>query len=182
MAFEVAVGLAAPLDLQMVRKVGAPGNPEFGIGAVADGSPPVIMIDDALVRTVKLPPGYLEAAIERELAEMTRRRERYLGDRSLAEVAGRTVIVVDDGIATGGTARAALTAVRRRGARRIVLASPVAAAESLERLREAADEVHCLLLPDWMTAVGNYYYNFSATSDEEVTGLLAEAERRVRGT
>jgi putative phosphoribosyl transferase len=179
-AFEIAVGLGAPLDVQLVRKVGAPGNPEFGIGAVADGAPPVIMIDEELVRAVKPPAGYVEAEVDRELAEMTRRRERYVGDRPLAEVAGRTVILVDDGIATGGTARAALAAVRRRGAARIILAAPVAAAQSLERLREAADHLECLLVPDWMTAVGNYYSNFRATSDDEVTDLLAAARRHVQ--
>lgn len=179
-AFEIARALGAPLDLQLVRKVGAPDNPEFGIGAVADGAPPVIMIDEALVRAVGPPPGYVEAEVERELAEMARRRERYVGGRPAPDVAGRTVILVDDGIATGGTALAALASVRRRGAERIILAAPVAAAQSLERLQEAADEVACLLVPHWMTAVGNSYDDFRPTTDEEVITLLAAAERGVR--
>lgn len=177
-AFEIAMVLEAPLDVQLVRKVGAPENREFGIGAVADGAVPVIMLDDALVRMVAPPPGYLEAEIERELAEMARRRERYVGDRPPTPVAGRTVILVDDGIATGGTARASIRAVRERGAGRVVLAVPVAAVDSLKRLQAEADEVVCPLAPEWMHAVGSWYEDFSATPDSEVIALLEAAGRR----
>lgn len=178
-AFEIATRIGAPLDLQLVRKVGAPGNREFGMGAVADGIEPVILMNEALVRTVAPPPGYVEAEIARELVEMKRRRDTYLGDRSRVDVAGRTVILVDDGIATGSTARAALAAVRRRGAARVVLAAPVAAPESLPLLREEADEIVCPLVPQSMTAVAKFYDDFRPTSDQDVVELL-EAARRLQ--
>ncbi|MBV8914138.1 MAG: phosphoribosyltransferase [Acetobacteraceae bacterium] len=172
-AFEVARALAAPLDVLLVRKVGAPMQKEFGMGAVAEG--PIVLMDEALVRMVSPPPGYVEAEIERELAEMARRREHYAGARQRADVVGRTVLLIDDGIATGGTARAALRALRERGAAKVVLAVPIAAPESLARLRTEADEVVCLEAPQRMSAVGNAYVDFSPTADAEVVDLLRRA-------
>jgi len=172
-AFEVARALRAPLDVLLVRKVGAPGNREFGMGAVAEG--PIVLLDDALVRSVAPPPGYLEAEVARELAEMARRRERYADARPPVGVAGRTALLIDDGVATGGTARAALRALRARKVGRAVLAVPVAAPDSLAALEAEADEVVCLLAPARMSAVGNHYLDFSPTDDAEVVELLREA-------
>ena len=136
-----------------------------------------MLLDDQLVRLVAPPPGYVEEEIAREMAEMTRRRDRYAGARKPVEVSGRTVVLVDDGIATGGTARAALRALRQRGAARVVLAVPVAAAESVAGLRQEADDIVCLLAPERMNAVGNFYDDFSPTADQEVTDLLEAARR-----
>ncbi len=172
-AVEIAMRLGAPLDLQLVRKIGAPGNRELAIGAVADGEETVMLMNEALMQSVAPPPDYVAAEIARELAEMTRRRDRYLRGRTRAPVEGRTAIVVDDGVATGATARAALAAVRGRGAARLVFAAPVAAAQSLPLLRAEADEVVCLLVPAGMMAVGSYYEDFRPTSDQEVIDLLA---------
>ena len=174
-AFEVAKALAAQLDVVLVRKIGAPGQEEFGIGAVADGVEPLVVLDAALVRHVGAGPDYIAAETRRQLAEMRRRRACYVGERPLLPVEGRTVILIDDGVATGGTARAALRAVRQRGAARIVFAVPVAAAEALARLRSEADELVCLHAPAGMGAVGEFYARFEATSDQEVIALLADA-------
>jgi putative phosphoribosyl transferase len=148
------------------------------MGAVAEGPEPVVVIDDNLVRLVAPPPGYVEAETAREIAEMARRRERYAPARRPVSVEGRLVILIDDGLATGGTARAALRALRRLGARRLVLAVPVAAPEGLSALRPDADEIVSLLEPRTMGAVGQFYEDFSATPDEEVIALLQEAGRR----
>lgn len=177
-AFEVAESLGAPLDILLVRKIGAPDQKEFGLGAVAEGPEPVILLDESLVRMVAPPAGYLEAETKRELEEMARRRARYAGSRQPVAIAGRTVIVIDDGIATGGTARAALRALRQLRAGKVVLAVPVAAPESLESLRPEADKIICLLEPALMRAVGNYYGDFGPTSDQEVKDLLELAQRR----
>jgi putative phosphoribosyl transferase len=176
-AFEVARALDAPLDVLLVRKIGAPAHEEFGIGAVVDGNPPVAVVDDMLVRLTQASPAYVEATIRRETAEIERRRRLYVGDRVPSAPAGRTVILVDDGIATGGTARAALRTLARAGARKRVLAVPVAPADSLEELREDADEVVCLSTPEPFIAVGVHYDDFCQTSDEEVVRLLHESRR-----
>ncbi len=176
-AYEVAEALDAPLDIVLVRKIGAPGHKELGMGAVAEGREPVVVMDERLVRVVAPPPGYVAAETAREIAELTRRRERYAPARVAVPVEGRLVVLVDDGLATGGTARAALRALRQRGAGRLVLAVPVGAPENLEDLRPEADEIECLLTPAWMGAVGQYYADFSATPDEEVVALLREAAR-----
>jgi putative phosphoribosyl transferase len=172
-AFEVARALRAPLDILLVRKVGAPHQKEFGMGAVAEG--PIVLMDEELVRLVAPPPGYVEAETARELAEMARRREEYAGARHPVSVAGRTVLLIDDGIATGGTARAALRTLRQRGAARVVLAVPVGAPDSLESLQADADEVVALRAPEQMSAVGHFYADFSPTPDSEVTSLLRES-------
>lgn len=175
-AFEVAQALAAPLDILLVRKIGAPDQKEFGMGAVAEG--PIVLMDQALVRRVAPPPGYVEAEIERELAEMARRRAVYAGARHPLPVEGRTVLLIDDGVATGGTARAALQALRERRASRVVLAVPVGAPDSLARLRKEADEVVALRAPERMSAVGNHYVDFSPTEDSEVSDLLRLAAQQ----
>ena len=145
--FEVARALAAPLDLVLVRKIGAPFQKELAVGAVADGDAPEIVTDPLLVAGLNIPPDYFEQAKTAELEEIERRRRIYLGDRKPAEIAGRTAIIVDDGIATGATMLAALRATRRRKPARIVLAVPVAAKATLKQLRREADHVVSVQAP-----------------------------------
>lgn len=175
--YEVARALGAPLDVLLVRKIGAPGNPELGIGAVAEGG--VRVLDPAMVRALLVSAEELETAILRANAELAERRERYRKGGTPPDVAGRTVIVVDDGLATGGTATAAVRALRERGAARIVVAVPVAAPESAARLRALADEVVCVQEPEQLGGVGAWYRDFSQTTDREVTELLARARSEV---
>lgn len=171
--YEVARALDAPLDVLLVRKVGAPGNPELGIGAVAEGG--VRVLDPNSVRALLVSAEELETALLRANEELAERSERYRHGSPPLEVTGRTVIVVDDGLATGGTATAAVQAMRRRGAGRIVVAVPVSARESAAQLRRVADEVFCVQEPPSFRGVGAWYADFSQTSDDEVTGLLAQA-------
>jgi putative phosphoribosyl transferase len=181
-AYEVAIALGAPLDVLLVRKLGAPGQPEYGIGAVVDGDNPQVVLNEDALALVRPSPEYVDAETRRQLAEIERRRTLYGQGRSPASVTGRTAVVVDDGIATGGTMRAALQALRKAGARRIVLAVPVAPAESLAELAPLADGVVCLAAPKSFHAVGLHYSDFDQTSDEEVIRLLGEANRRDRGS
>jgi putative phosphoribosyl transferase len=172
-AYEIAQSLDAPLDVLVARKIGAPGNPEFGIGAVAEGEPP--MLDDETMRWIGIGDAELERAIARARVEVDERIARYRGGRPL-QLGGRTAIVVDDGIATGGTARAALHAARALGARRLVLAVPVGAPSTLRSLAGVADDVVCLVAPEQLRAVGAWYEDFTQTADDEVMMLL-EARR-----
>ena len=169
-AYEVAQALKAPLDVLVVRKIGAPGNPEYGIGAIAEGG--VRVLNQEALRDLLVSVEELESAAAREGAEVAARVKRYRGERPPVEVGGRTVIVVDDGLATGGTARAALRAVRARAPRRLVLAVPVGSPDTVEALRAEADEVVCLLAPEEMWAVGLWYEHFEPTSDSEIISLL----------
>jgi putative phosphoribosyl transferase len=171
-AAEVARALNADLDLLFVRKLGAPGNPELGIGAIVDGAHPQIVLNEDLVRQLAPGAAYIDAEVRRQLAEIDRRRQRYMGQTLPIPIAGRTVIVVDDGIATGGTVRAALAALHMAGASRIVLAVPVAPAEAIDALRGDCDEIICLAQPTPFYAVGAHYANFEQTSDDEVVRLL----------
>jgi putative phosphoribosyl transferase len=174
-ACEVAVVLHAPLDVLLVRKIGAPGHAEYAIGAVADGAEPQTVLNREAMALLRPSPSYVQSETARQLAEIARRRRVYLGDRAPADPAGRTVILVDDGIATGATARVALIALRGAGASRIVLATPVASASSLAELRPLADRVVCLATPDPFVAVGDHYARFDQLSDDEVVRLLAAA-------
>ncbi len=179
-AHEVARRLDAPLDVVLVRKVGAPGNPEYGIGAV--GEEGVTLIDDAAVDRLGLSRDDLDGAVDRERAELERRLERYRGGRAGTPVRGRTCILVDDGLATGISATAAVRVLRSRGADRIIVAVPVGSPDSVERLRGEADEVVCLLAPPSFTAVGTWYHDFSQTSDDEVVELLAATAETLRSS
>ncbi len=174
--FEVARALAAPLDLVLVRKIGAPDQEELAIGAIADGEHPELVTDPRLIDALAVPPEYLEQAKSAALREIARRRRAYLGDRPQVEVAGRTAIVVDDGIATGATMRAALRVTRRRRPARLVLAVPVAPPEALNQLRREVDAVVCLDTPAEFFAVGQFYHAFPQLSDDEVVALLDQAK------
>lgn len=175
-AFEIARRLDAPLDLVMVRKIGVPMQPELAAGAVVDGDDPVLVLNEDVVAQAGVSEAELEQARRRELKEIERRRETYLGGRPPLPVTGRTAIVVDDGIATGATMRAAVRALRRRGADNLVVAVPVAPRDAIEDLRKEVDRVVCLELPRMFWAVGAYYQDFGQTGDEEVRRLLTEAE------
>jgi putative phosphoribosyl transferase len=171
--FEVAQALQAPLDLLLVRKIGAPGHSEFGVGAVVDGAHPQVVLNERIVAQLDVSPDYIEEETRRQLQEIERRRRHYLAGRRPVEVAGRTAIVVDDGIATGGTVRAALKGLARARPARLVLAVPVAPADTVERLRAEADDVVCLLTPEPFYAVGEHYDDFTQTSDRDVIALLS---------
>lgn len=173
-AYEVAEKLDADLDLLLVRKLGAPHHPEFGIGAVIDGENPQILLSQDIIDQLAIPSDYVHNEAHRQLREIERRREQYLGDREPLAIAGRTVIIVDDGIATGSTVRAALRAVRQRKPARLILAVPVGAPDSILSLERECDEVICLITPEPFFAVGAHYEDFGQTTDEEVRGLLSD--------
>lgn len=174
--YEVARALNAPLDIVLVRKIGVPGHPEFGLGAVVDGAEPHTVLDEELIAQMGVPQAYLASETQRQLDEIERRRSAYRGDRPPHTVGGRTVIVVDDGIATGSTVRVVLQALRRADPSRIILAVPVAPRDTLETLAADVDEIVCLETPDPFHAVGEHYADFDQTSDQEVVDLLHAAE------
>lgn len=174
-AYEVAKALDAPLDLLFVRKIGAPGHEEFGIGAVVDGASPQLVLNEDIVR--RLDPGsdYIRAETRRQLAEIDRRRQVYCGDRPPVPMAGRTVIIIDDGIATGGTMKAALRGANKNDPAWLVLAVPVGPPSTLADLGHECDEVICLESYEPFGAVGAFYHDFTQTSDAEVVELLDKA-------
>lgn len=173
-AYEVAKSLGGDLDLLLVRKLGAPHHPEVGIGAIVDGDEPQMIVSQDVLGSIPIPTGYIHNEAHRQLREIERRRETYLEGRTPVPVAGRTVIVVDDGIATGGTVRAALQAIRKKGPARLVLAVPVGAPDSVRSLAAECDELVCLVTPDPFYAVGAHYDDFAQTGDEEVKRLLRD--------
>ena len=173
--FEIAAALQAPLDLVLVRKIGAPFQPELAVGAVVDGTPPATVLNDDIVAQFAIPEDYIEAERTRMLMEIERRRRLYLAGRSRAAVAGHTALVVDDGIATGATMRAALQALRAAAPARLVLAVPVAPPDTLALLRAEADEVVCLAAPAPFGAIGCFYADFHQIPDAEVITLLDRA-------
>ena len=174
-AFEVAKALDTQLDLLIVRKIGAPGHEEFGIGAVVDGASPQLVLNGETVRQLAVGQDYIRAETQRQLAEIERRRKAYCGDRQPIEIEGRTVIVVDDGIATGGTMKAALRGIRRNDPASLILAVPVAPSSTIRELSAECDEAICLSTPEPFGAVGAFYRDFRQTSDAEVIALMDEA-------
>jgi putative phosphoribosyl transferase len=180
---EIARRLGAPLDIVLVRKIGVPWQPELALGAMADGGggPPEMFIDERMAEALAISPDFVRDETARQLAELERRRLIYCAGRPPVEIAGRTAIVVDDGIATGATMRVALRAVRRRGPAWLVLAAPVAAAETLAALAGEADETVCVEAPKGLGAIGYYYDDFHQMSDDEVTALLAPAPQVAPG-
>lgn len=174
--FEVAKALGAPLDLLMVRKIGAPGHEEYGIGALVDGAAPHVVVDKDAARAVGADQAYIDIQVARALAEIERRRALYQAGPPVT-LEGRTAIVADDGIATGSTVRAALRGLGQARAAQIVLAVPVAPSDVLPDMERLCDRVICLSTPLPFHAVGRHYRDFSQTADEEVVRLLAEARQ-----
>ena len=176
-AHEVAEALDAPLDVVIVRKIGAPNHTELGLGAIVEGADPELALNDEIVRTLHVSPAYIEDERQWQLAEIERRRTLYRRGRAPIPLEGRVVIVVDDGIATGGTIKAVLGALARAGAARRILAIPVAPAEVLAELEPLADEIVCLASLTPFHAVGLHYRDFRQTTDSEVVAILAEHRR-----
>lgn len=177
-AFEVAQALGAPLDVIVVRKLGVPLQPELGMGAIGEGG--VRIINDDVVRLARITGPELAAVEQRERLELERRARRFRGNRPRLALQGRTAVIVDDGIATGSTARAACQVARAQGAARIVLAVPVGPPGWATRIGRAADEVVCLETPEPFWAIGQFYADFSQGSDEEVLACLERAGRAAR--
>ena len=171
-AAEVAAALNAPLDLVLVRKIGVPFQPELAMGAVVDGGTPLVVRNEDVIRLAGIDESEFKAVCDSELGEIERRRQRYLGKRKRVDITGRTAIVVDDGIATGATTRAALRATRMRNPKKLVLAVPVAPSDCLAEMRREADEVVCLEDYQPFEAIGLYYSDFRQISDEEVIEIL----------
>lgn len=169
-AYEVARALAAPLDVFVVRKLGVPGHEELAMGAIASAG--VCVLNDDVVKVLRIPSPIIDAVAARELRELERRERVYRGDRPVPRLRGQTVILVDDGLATGSTMRAAVTAVRRLGPAHIVVAVPTAAPSTCEEFRHEADECVCEITPEPFYAVGLWYEDYSQTTDDEVRELL----------
>lgn len=174
-AFEVARSLDAPLDVFVVRKLGVPGHEEYAMGAIASGG--VRVLNEQIVQALNLGEAEIEAVVERERRELARREQLYRHDRPPPQVRGQTVLLVDDGLATGSTMLAAMRALREMQPARTVVAVPTAAAETCEGLRSEADDVVCATTPEPFRAVGLWYEDFSQTSDEEVRELLQRARQ-----
>ena len=175
--YEVARALHAPLDVFLVRKLGFPGREELAMGAIDTGG--VRILDWQLVQMYGVPPDAIERVTMAEQRELERRERLYRDGRPAPDVKGRTVILIDDGLATGSTMRAAVEALREEGARKIVVAVPVAPEDTCAALREEVDEIICAVTPEPFRAVGIWYADFSETSDEEVRDLLARAAREL---
>jgi predicted phosphoribosyltransferase len=172
-AAEVARALGAPLDVFVVRKLGVPGHEEFALGAIATGG--VRVLNEDVVRALRIPDRVIDAVAAKEQEELARRERLYRGDRPPLDVRGRTVILVDDGLATGATMHAAIKALRQQQPARIVVAVPTASPETCDELKREVDEVICATTPEPFYAVGLWYEDFSQTTDEEVHELLGQA-------
>jgi len=175
-AYEVAQRLGAPLDVFVVRKLGVPGFEELAAGAIASGG--VRVLNEDVVRALPNADQLIESVTERETVELERREQTYRDGRPAPELRDRVVILVDDGLATGATMRAAVAALRQRGVAKIVVAAPVGAPDTCRELEREADETICAIAPEFFQAVGQYYEDFSQTSDEEVRELLLRAAQR----
>jgi putative phosphoribosyl transferase len=174
-AAEIARALELPLDLLFVRKIGLPWQPELAYAAVVDGNPPEVVINEEVARIDPMSATELASATQREVAEIERRRDLYMSGRAPMEVTGREVILVDDGLATGTTAKAALVALRRRAPSTLILAVPVAPEDTVMEMRSLVDVVVCLAMPEPFHAIGIHYRDFHQLEDDEVLSILAEA-------
>jgi putative phosphoribosyl transferase len=174
-AYEVAQALHVPLDVFLVRKLGVPGQEELAMGAIASGG--VRVLNDEVVNALQIPDEIIESVAETEWRELERREGAYRDDRPWPDIRGRTIILIDDGLATGTTMRAAIAALRQQGPARIVVAVPVASASTCEEFRELAEDVVCVQTPEPFYAVGAWYDDFTQTSDDEVHSLLDGAAR-----
>lgn len=172
---EIAKALNAPLDLVLVRKIGVPYQPELAAAAVVDGAEPEIVVNDEVVRLAGISRDYIDSQAKEELVEIERRRHLYLEGRPRVPLENRTLILVDDGIATGASIRAAIAALRRKNPLRLILAIPVAPVDTVEILRLQVDEVVCLEMPEPFYAIGMHYEDFHQVPDEEVIQLMSEA-------
>ena len=171
-AAEVAAALEAPLDLVLVRKVGAPNQPELAMGAVTDGAQPMVVRNSEIIEACSVSEQEFDAVASEELAKIERRRRRYIGDRTRAEVEGKVAIIIDDGIATGATTLAAIQAVRSRKPKELVLAVPVAPLDTVKKLHSEVDAIVCLDTPEELGAIGYFYRDFHQIGDEEVIATL----------
>ncbi len=176
-ALEVAKSLGAPLELALVRKIGLPFYPEVAMGAVMDGNPPAVIRNDEVISHQQISGRDFEACLKRELGEIQRRRGVYIGNRHGRNVRGRTVVIVDDGLATGATMRAAIKGLRARQPDKIVVAVPVCALDVLPMMRLEADDVVCLEAPSDFQAVGMHYRHFPQLTDQDVLDVLKQAEK-----
>ena len=174
--YEVAHALHAPLDVLVVRKLGTPGQEELAMGALAPGG--ITVLNREVIQALEIPQQIIDAAVGREQSELERREREYREGRPAADVKGRAVIVVDDGVATGSSMRVAARALRKQGAREIVVAVPVAARSTCEEFQGEVDDLICVATPEPFWAVGQWYRNFSQTTDDEVRELLARAAAR----
>jgi len=181
-AYEVAKALNAPLDVVIVRKIGAPDQPELAAGAVVDGDRPEIVANNEVMNSFGLGPEWLDRAAKKQLEEIERRHRLYRRERKQPPIAGHTVIVIDDGIATGASMRAALRAIRRAGPTKLILAVPVAPVDAVASFAPEVDEFVCLATPEPFWAIGGFYDDFSQTSDEEVITLLEKSAQHAMPT
>lgn len=180
-ATEVADVLKAPLDLVIVRKVGAPGNPELAVAAIVDGDPPDVVLNREIVEVYDLDDAALATLVKRERPELQRRRTLYRGSRSPLSIAGKTAVLVDDGAATGTTMKVAIRALKRRSPMAIVVALPIAPPEIVAELSQEADRIVCLAQPPHFRALGYYYRHFEQLDDEDVIGALDRHRRDLNG-
>jgi predicted phosphoribosyltransferase len=175
-AFEVATALGAPLDVFVVRKLGVPGYSELAMGAIATGG--IMVLNSEIVEGLRIPNDVIDAAVQAEMRELERRERAYRGDLPLLDVTDRTAILIDDGLATGASMRAAVAALRQLKPKRIVVGVPIAAPSTCEELGREVDDIVCAATPEPFEAVGLWYQDFSQTSDEEVRELLEQARRQ----
>lgn len=180
-AAAVAEHLGAPLDIVLVRKIGAPMQPELAIGAIADGAAPAVVLHKGRIRELGVDDEYLRKAVSDAETELRRRRTAFFNAHKPLSPASRTVILVDDGLATGATMEAAVKAMRNSGARRIIVAAPVAPTDAVEKFQRIADDVVCLETPTPFWAVGNHYGSFPQLTDSDVVAILAESDSRHGG-
>lgn len=176
--FEVAQTLSIPLDIIIPRKIGAPDNPELAIGAVTEDG--TIIFDEKLVRYLRVPENYIKTESEKQKLEIKRRLQLYRGDAPYPDIKGREVILLDDGVATGYTMKAALASIRKKGAKKTVIAVPVGPRSTIDELKNEADRVVCLYTPEPFYAIGQFYKNFTQITDEEVIKLLTLSRQNLR--